>query len=179
MTDTQPETPLIGSNAPDARARLLAHFNHDYEKHPTLWDDLYKQDFIPWDKGFSNPALADTLSDRTDILGSPMHSLGRRKRALVPGCGKGYDVLLLASFGYDAFGLEVSERALEACKETVQKASDTRPTNSEHGKGSFNFVSGDFFKDGWVEKAGAANDGFDLIYDYTVCLEERRRSLLA
>lgn len=37
-------------------------------------------------------------------------------KALVPGCGKGYDVLLLSAFGYDATGLEISSKALEEAR---------------------------------------------------------------
>lgn len=37
---------------PDARARLLAHFSaKNTEDHPTGWDELWGQNFVPWDKG--------------------------------------------------------------------------------------------------------------------------------
>ena len=95
-----------------------------------------------------------------------------RRKALVPGCGRGYDVLLLASFGYDAVGVEASEAAVKAAKEEHKKAEEKvlYPAKDEKlGKGSVEFVVGDFFDDGWV-KAVQAEKGFDLIYDYTVSL---------
>merc|ERR1712098_23149 len=54
----------------DARARLLSHFNSakGSTEHGTKWDELWTEGFLPWDKGFPNPALVDLLSQRQDIL---------------------------------------------------------------------------------------------------------------
>ncbi|KAI9750786.1 MAG: hypothetical protein M4579_006307 [Chaenotheca gracillima] len=163
----------------DARSVLLAHFASEggtaNDKWSQLWD---KGDFLPWDRGAHNPALEDTLKDRKDLIGSPIvedtEPPKRRKRALVPGCGRGYDVLLLASFGYDAYGLDVSESAIKQCREFAkQRAGDYPPRtimeNGEGGVGTITFVAGDFFKDAWVKEV-LGEDGtgkFDLIYDYT------------
>lgn len=157
------------------RARLMSHFAGDASKHPNQWSALWdKGDFLPWDRGVPNPALADTLTDPKDLLGSCFTGSAsghrRRKKALVPGCGKGYDVLLLASFGYDAFGLEVSETAVTRCYEE-QKANGHRyPVRNEiDGAGKVRFESGDFFSAEWIK--GIADDGkVDLIYDYTVSI---------
>jgi len=156
----------------DARARLAAHFSpHPPSAHPSHWDALWaKGDFLPWDRGQPNPALVDTLHDKRGLLGPPVEG-GKRKRALVPGCGKGYDVLLLASFGYDAWGLEASPNAVKACEklkqEVEQKDWEGYKVHIEDiGRGKTEFVHGDFFQDGWVEKTEGAQ--FDLIYDYTV-----------
>lgn len=92
-----------------------------------------------------------------------------RKRALVPGCGRGYDVSLLASFGYDAYGLEVSDKAVELCVQEHQTNGDKYPIKVDEsvGYGNVTFLKGDFFRDDWIEKI--PGDGkFDLIYDYTV-----------
>ena len=121
-----------------------------------------------------NPALVDTLTDRVQLLGSCFKDDSRgnkiRKRALVPGCGKGYDVLLLASFGYDAFGLEVSETAVRRCYDEQRTNGHKYPTRSENdGVGTVTFLIGNYFADGWMN--GIAGDAkFDLIYDYTVGL---------
>jgi methyl halide transferase len=121
----------------DARARLLAHFSAtDPSKHGQKWDELYKEDFLPWDKGFPNPALVDLLTDREDLLPRPQQ--GKKLKALVPGCGKGYDVLLLSAFGYDAYGLDTSNTALDAAR-TTERQMD--------GKGIYETRSG-------VEKGG-------------------------
>ena len=156
------------------RARLMAHFAGDVSNHQNKWSDLWdKGDFLPWDRGMPNPALVDTLADRQDLLGScwteDAGGNRRRKRALVPGCGKGYDVLLLASFGYDAFGLEVSQTAVKRCYEEQEAHGDKYPAVDGSGSGKVTFVHGDFFGTEWMKNIGD-NGKVDLIYDYTVGL---------
>ncbi|TAQ83924.1 hypothetical protein B7494_g7752 [Chlorociboria aeruginascens] len=153
------------------RERLVSHFSVDSSQHGSRWDTLWAENFIPWDQGSAHPALIDALSHRTDLLGSPVmkDSSGteRRKRALVPGCGKGYDVLVFASFGYDAWGLEVSETAIKACEELekeTRQADEYQVKNRDVGKGAVNFIHGDFYGTEWQ---GQASDRFDVIYDYT------------
>src|SRR4051812_44576621 len=117
MASFPPPDPANDKPSPE-RERLRQHFlQSPLAQHPSRWDDLWKAgDFLPWDRGFPNPALEDILTQRQDLLGaSTLVDLAtdakRRKRALVPGCGKGYDVLLFASFGYDTYGVEYSETA--------------------------------------------------------------------
>jgi hypothetical protein len=80
------------------------------------------------------------------------------------------DVLLLASFGYDAYGLEYSAAAIEACqKEEKENANWYRVRDQTVGAGKVTWLQGDFFDDAWLQKAGVALNGFDIDYDYTVC----------
>ena len=158
----------------EARARLQSHFSeYSGDKYGQGWEKLWENaDFLPWDKGAPNPALIDTLRERQDLTGNAMVKINgelRRKRALVPGCGRGIDVLLLKSFGYDAVGLEYSETAVKACHKYEEAHGNEYQTQDEElGEGTAQFVVGDFFKDDWIaEKAGPENK-FDLIYDYTV-----------
>lgn len=151
----------------------MSHFAGDTSKHSNKWSELWdKGDFLPWDRGMPNPALVDVLTDRQDLLGTCIaeNAFGtqRRKRALVPGCGKGYDVLLLASFGYDAFGLEVSETAVKRCYEVQEKHGNEYPVRDEKaGAGKVTFMFGDFFGTDWMKNV--EGDGkLDIIYDYTV-----------
>jgi methyl halide transferase len=111
--------------------------------------------------------LIDILNDRKDLIGGPLLGNGKRKKALVPGCGKGYDVLLLSSYGYDAYGLEGSQAAVKTA-ELWQKDHEGEYTTKDGkvGMGGVKFVFGDFFKDGWTNDMGV--ETFDLIYDYTV-----------
>lgn len=153
----------------DARERLRQHFLHD--RTPDRWDELWKGGtFLPWDRGVPNPALTDALA-KTTIIGSPLREDGSRKRALVPGCGKGYDVHLLAAHGYDAYGLEVGN-AIEAARkfaEEAQEREEYRAKDDNLGKGKVGFVQGDFFRREWEEGiSGGSSKGFDVIYDYTV-----------
>lgn len=156
----------------DDRARLKAHFDIAHTSHPDRWIKLWDAgDFLPWDRGTSNPALVDLLDQRRDLIGDCfVEDAGkrRRKRALVPGCGKGYDVLLLASYGYDAYGLEVSEKAVERCIEERDVNGDKYPVKYvAAGAGKSTFVQGDFFADAWsAEVVGGGT--FEMIYDYTV-----------
>jgi methyl halide transferase len=159
---------------PDDRERLRQHFLERND--PKRWDDLWsKGDFLPWDRGTPNPALVDLLTTRKDLLGSALTTdadgKSRRKRAVVPGCGKGYDVFLLAAFGYDAFGLEGSENAIKACegfRSEAQTKEEYNVRNESAGRGEVTFVHGDFFSQDWEKEVGTG--GFDVIYDYTVSL---------
>ncbi|CAP97658.1 hypothetical protein E8E15_010609 [Penicillium rubens] len=134
-----------------------------------LWD---KGDNLPWDRGFPNPALGDTLVKQRPTIGAPLATDAQgqsyRRKALVPGCGRGVDVLLLASFGFDAYGLEYSAAAIEACKkEETDNASWYRVRDQTVGTGKVTWVQGDFFDDAWLQKIGVPLNGFDIIYDYT------------
>jgi SAM-dependent methyltransferase len=155
----------------DVRAKLRAHFK-GRESEPGAWDDLWKDEFLPWDRKIPNPALVDILNDRTDLTGGSIDGT-RRKKALVPGCGKGYDCLLLASYGYDAYGLEGSSYAIEeAIRWQEEHEKDYDVKNEDVGRGKVEFLFGDFFKNDWEKNIAGLRDanqgGFDLIYDYTV-----------
>ncbi|KAJ5110299.1 hypothetical protein N7532_002944 [Penicillium argentinense] len=130
----------------------------------SLWD---KSDNLPRDRGFPNPALEDTLVQRAGTIGGPIAQDSERQKALVPGCGRGVDVLLFASFGYDAYGLECSAAAVEACNKEKENHSRYRVRDEKVGKGKVTFVQGDFFDDTWLKEIGVPRNGFDVIYDYT------------
>ncbi len=151
----------------DGRERLRQHFLNDHT--PDQWNKLWKEGtFLPWDRGISNPALPDTLDTKSSLIGPALRSDGTRKRALVPGCGKGYDVYLFAAYGYDAYGLEVGD-AIEAAKRFAPEAEtrdEYRARDVEVGKGKVKFVQGDFYAKEWEK--GIGESGFDVIYDYTV-----------
>ena len=86
----------------------------------------------------------------------------------MPGCGRGYDALLLASFGYDAYGLETSENAIREAYNFAQEAKDYDARDSGIGKGQVKFIHGDFFTDEFFLKVVNGNGTFELLYDYTV-----------
>lgn len=161
----------------EVRARLLSHFKDKSDAtHGEGWVDLWAAgDFLPWDRGQPNPALEDTLKERTDLLGSAWthvdqatDTTGRRKRAFVPGCGRGYDLLLLASFGYDAYGLDIAKSAVEKCEKYVtEHAKDYPPRDPRLGSGKIKCIHGDFFKGDWLREVEGGKT-FELIYDYTV-----------
>lgn len=165
--------------------QFLAQYGKDaYAKG---WADLWERggDYVDWDMGCPNPALEDTLLQHRSILGGPItldeHGRRHRKKALVPGCGSGLDVLLLASFGYDAYGLEYSHSAVQTCKaqESRSKARDEYPVRDEDvGRGSVTFVQGDFFDDAWLEGLGLRQGEYDVIYDHSVGFHRPRPPFL-
>lgn len=169
MSSTQVKQSVV-----EARAKLQGHFKkYSGDKYGEGWESLWsKGDFLPWDRGAPNPALIDTLVERQDVVGNATVEIDgkiRRKRALVPGCGRGVDVLLLKSFGYEAVGLEYSETAVEAChKFEEEHGSDYIIHDADLGEGTAQFAVGDFFKDDWLEETASPEHKFDLIYDYTV-----------
>ena len=136
----------------------------------------------PFDRGLPNPALAEALAALPALLADSASAattteLGTGKRALVPGCGRGYDVLLLAAYGFEAWGLEVSAIAREAARAEARREGreERYPVRAEGG--SVGFLLGDFFDaKKWEGKSESAEvgewkgvgRGFDLIYDYTV-----------
>ena len=159
-----------------ARAALKQHFT-DYsgDKYVEGWSKLWeKGDLLPWDRLVPSPALIEALSKCQGTIGAAAYEADgklQRKKALVPGCGRGVDVLLLESFGYDAVGLEVSQTAMdEAVKYGKEHEKEYVARNETIGKGSRKFVHGDFYKTDWLDSAGMAGQKFDLIYDYTVCI---------
>jgi SAM-dependent methyltransferase len=162
------------------------------------WDSFWAGKNTTWDRGGSNPAFIDFLrapsnppisSDANPTPGAPEPGVyehteevrlpvpvkedGTRRKALVPGCGTGYDVALLASWGYDAYGLEISKHAVDEANAYL-KHSRERVSEGEYGvkdekigQGSVQCLLGDYFDDAWVREAGSV-EGFDLIYDHTV-----------
>lgn len=141
-----------------------------------LWDS---GDFLPWDRMKPSPALSDTLDNHAQVIGTSKLILpdgtSRRKRALVPGCGRGVDVMLLQAYGYDVVGLEYAAKAVEACEKYATETENDEiyaAKDQTIGKGKRTFVEGDFYADDWLEKAGLGDFGkegvFELIYDYTV-----------
>ncbi|KAL4921687.1 S-adenosyl-L-methionine-dependent methyltransferase [Aspergillus aurantiobrunneus] len=147
----------------------------------TGWEELWAQGdnlILPWDKHAPNPSLEEVLTTKRPLIGGPLlepSSSGggggdqpRRKKALVPGCGRGVDVLLLASFGYDAYGLEYSKSAMEKCTMEEEGAGQKYPVRDARvGRGKVTWVQGDFFANDWVERLGLDVNQFDFIYDYT------------
>ncbi|KAI0356619.1 S-adenosyl-L-methionine-dependent methyltransferase [Trametes cingulata] len=108
------------------------------------WDDAWKAELTPWDAGTSQPALQE-------LIVSGGLDLPRSGRALVPGCGRGYDAVYLAnSLGLETIGIDVSPTAIEAAE---------KYKNDVSASGNLKFQVVDFF----------ALDGetFDLVYDYT------------
>jgi SAM-dependent methyltransferase len=69
---------------------------------PLDWNLAYVNDDCPWDKGEAAPPLRSYLA-HSPVLG----------KVLVPGCGLGHDVRLLAHAGATVTGLDCAPKAIE------------------------------------------------------------------
>ncbi|KAE8723953.1 Thiocyanate methyltransferase 1 [Hibiscus syriacus] len=100
-----PSTPLGATLAMDNN-----HHHHNrrttnssVESDPRSWN----QGFTPWDLGRPTPIILH-LHDTGSL---PMG------RALVPGCGTGYDVVVMACPGRYVVGLDISEEGIKKAKQ--------------------------------------------------------------
>ncbi|KIX07121.1 uncharacterized protein Z518_05098 [Rhinocladiella mackenziei CBS 650.93] len=175
MTEPKP-----GSS--ETPGRLISHFQKRDQKNLSDqnagWSELWDTDQSDlWDRGKPSPALVDFVEQQLHQV-LPQKPDGRRLTALVPGCGRGYDVVMLALHSFDAYGLEVSRAAVsagntyanaETANPSAQNFSDPEKRPSFE-PGNVKFIVGDFFKSDWVRECQhdqSTFDGFDLIYDYT------------
>jgi len=113
----------------------------------TAWEQLWSMGETPWDYGASSPVLLDLLTSNSHLL--PAHN---KITALVPGCGSGYDALVLSKYYDLTIGLDFSQTAINrACK--LQK--DTGISEDK-----VKYIQGDFF-------TYNPERPIDLIYEYT------------
>ncbi|CAL5046048.1 unnamed protein product [Urochloa decumbens] len=105
------------------------------------WEKSWEFGVTPWDLGKPTPVIEHLVRSGTLPKG----------RALVPGCGMGYDVVALASPERFVVGLDISDMAVKKAKQW----SSSLP-NADY----FTFLVEDFFK--WTP-----DERFDLIFDYT------------
>ncbi|KIH92854.1 hypothetical protein SPBR_03055 [Sporothrix brasiliensis 5110] len=158
------------------QGRLRSYFSSgdtSRESQKKAWAELWDTDQSElWDRGTPSAALIDWLEARPAHLAlANVPRNGERLTALVPGCGRGYDVVMLALHGFDVVGLESSPKAAEAARAYAQsELADPHGYNfgdalatapPAEAAGSVTIVIGDFFDDAW------STAQFDLIYDYT------------
>lgn len=81
---------------------------------------------------------------------------------------------MLALNGIEAWGLEVSQKAVDTANTNI-KSHLASPADDNFGQGErpaqsviAKVILGDFFKREWESEIGGDFEGFDLIYDYTV-----------
>lgn len=108
------------------------------------WEEHWQNADTPWDLGGSPPALTEAL--RSGLLPTPAGS-----RALVPGCGSGWDVFTLAEAGFNTTGLEIAPTAAAKVNAAIE----------ERGLPNARCDVADFFS--WEPEP------FDLMWDYTFC----------
>lgn len=111
---------------------------------PEFWETRYRDHVMPWDAGGAPPRFADWV-----------RTLAPGRRVLVPGCGSGYEVYLLAEAGLDVLAIDFSPAAVERAKRNLGCFADR-------------VQEADFF-------AFDAGSGFDAVYERAfLCALPRR-----
>ncbi|KAG6010016.1 hypothetical protein E4U21_000457 [Claviceps maximensis] len=168
MSDSAPAEPP---------GRLISHFaDRSRAEQTAAWTDLWESDENNlWDRGKPSPALIDFIESKPEALCAPVAGKAGRFCALIPGCGRGYDVAMLALHGFDVYGLEVSSKGAQIARDYVTRELES-PQDYNYGPkgrfqtqvGSVQIITADFFDRDWETLLGGAGKrGFDLIYDYT------------
>ena len=72
------------------------------------WNEKYLQKDTPWDRGEPSPSLLEWISRREPCS------------VIVPGCGRGHEVVSLAKNGFDVTALDLAPQALAQLRETLE-----------------------------------------------------------
>lgn len=72
-----------------------------------FWESRYRRGFAPWDQGKVQRQFLDLVRSMPP------------QRALVPGCGPGYEARVLADAGWDVTALDYSPAAIEMARATM------------------------------------------------------------
>ncbi len=78
-----------------------------------FWESKYQAGDTRWDLGKAAPPLVSLLSSPD----APIPG-----KTVVLGCGRGYDALLLASYGFDVIGVDFAPSAIAAAKSSATAA---------------------------------------------------------
>lgn len=108
------------------------------------WESMYDSGEGRWDLGAASPPLVAALA--RDEAGPPGH-------ALVPGCGYGHDVRLLATRGWSATGIDFARPAVREARRQAE-ATGTRGARFERR---------DLFR-----LPGSWDGTFDLVFEQTL-----------
>ena len=106
---------------------------------PKDWNAAYESEDTPWDKGEAAPPLREFLA-RFQLEGA----------VLVPGCGSGHDVRLLAEQGAEVLGLDIAPAAVKQA--------------AELSNGGARYLAGDF-----LDLPQGLRGQFDWVFEHT-CL---------
>jgi SAM-dependent methyltransferase len=91
----------------------MPDFKHRDPTGAAFWDERFQQAFMPWDRAGIPAALRDFVRNAS----APM-------RTLIPGCGVGHEVALLAESGWDVTAIDFSPAAVQAARQNLGKWSE-------------------------------------------------------
>ncbi|MDQ6980514.1 MAG: methyltransferase domain-containing protein [Ghiorsea sp.] len=77
------------------------------------WEQLYQEQDTGWDRGEISPALHTFINKG---------ALDDVKSVLIPGCGRGYEVVELAKRGFDVTALDLAPSAIAHLNQMLQEA---------------------------------------------------------
>ncbi len=106
----------------------------------TDWDERYREEDTPWDRGMPAPGLVDWLKKQR---------LDPETRVLAPGCGRGHDAAAWAQEGFETTGMDLSELALSDARANYESLPNLA------------FFPGDFLED-------APDVPYDLVFEHTL-----------
>lgn len=106
------------------------------------WEERWREDDTPWEKGYAAPPLEEFLDEADcELLGA--------ERVLVPGCGSGHDVRAIRRHGIPATGLDLSASAINRAM-------------AQPAVGDEDYLCGDLFSKDW--RVGRR---FDAVWEHT------------
>ncbi|MDP6850767.1 MAG: hypothetical protein QF524_07495, partial [Planctomycetota bacterium] len=83
-----------------------------------FWSSRYRDNNTPWDKGGPHPELLAKLNEGSkEVMAPPSGG-----RALVPGCGRGWDALALAKQGWNVLAVDLVEALKPQLQPALKKA---------------------------------------------------------
>ena len=74
-----------------------------------FWEGKYHRNETGWDRGSASPALATWLDELPPC------------RILIPGCGRGHEVIELARLGFEVTGIDIATPAIEHLKSELER----------------------------------------------------------
>jgi SAM-dependent methyltransferase len=183
-TPPTPTTMAAASSPKDAEPGSRAPpIGADWNEYHARWENIWRDGCAPgqfFDKASASPTLRSLLSlpllpaqvehlaaqgglPKDGSYVAPPSIDARNKRALVPGCGRGYDVVAFAQAGASAaVGLELSPKAAEVAREYVRGELAGRGVPSPAANAQI--VECDFFS---PPADTVPPESFDLGYDLT------------
>lgn len=86
----------------------MPDFHHRDSTEPAFWDERFTQAFMPWDRAGIPAALREFVAHAPAPL-----------TTLIPGCGLGHEVALLAEAGWDVTAIDFSPAAVAAARQVL------------------------------------------------------------
>ncbi len=82
---------------------------------PNDWENRYQEGTTPWDLGEAAPPLESLLNSSQLPIG----------RTVVLGCGRGYDALLFARYGFETIGVDLAPSAIASATSLANATGST------------------------------------------------------